>query len=79
MITVYAKNGCGCCTTEMQFNDLTSAETAFNEAGLSSTATIRDDAGEEHKSVDTFYGFSVDEEEQGDRSLDYLARLAFGR
>lgn len=75
MITVYAKNGCGCCTTEMQFNDLTSAGAAFQEAGLSSTATIRDDTGEEHGSIDTFYGFSTDEEEQGGRSLGFLAGL----
>lgn len=73
MITVYAKNDCGCCTSALQFKDLASANRAFNEAGLGNGISIKDDAGELHTGLDTFYGFSQDEEEQGDRSLGFLA------
>ena len=72
MITVYAKDDCGCCTTEMHFNDLNSAKKAFDAVGLGNGMEIKDDAGVIYTGIDTFYGFSETEEEQGDRSLGFL-------
>lgn len=69
MITIYAKLTCGCCTTEMQFKDITSARKVFKELGH---LDITDDAGNLHEGVDTFYGFEVDEDRQLDKGLDYL-------
>lgn len=74
MITVCSKNGCGCCTTEMQFRDEESANTAFASAGLESCATITDDAGVVHNEIDTFYGWWLPEAEP--HGLAYLAELA---
>ncbi|HVP24198.1 MAG TPA: hypothetical protein VMS77_09845 [Conexivisphaerales archaeon] len=72
MITVYAKNDCGCCTTEMRFNDLTSAREAFAAVGLGNGMQIKDDAGDVHERIDTFYGFSESDEEEHNRSLGFL-------
>lgn len=71
-VTVYAKRCCGCCTVRLRFHSLEKAQEAFKRAGLTVDATIRDDAGIVHEEVDTFYGFSENEEEQGERSLGYL-------
>jgi|WetSurMetagenome_2_1015567.scaffolds.fasta_scaffold452712_2 hypothetical protein len=73
MIKVHAKLDCGCCTTDMRFNSIESATEAFRKAGLGNGISIKDDAGVVHEGIDTFYGFSEDEEEQGNRSLGYLA------
>lgn len=75
MITVYAKNDCGCCTISMQFKSLENATEAFNKAGLRNGAEITDDTEVTHQNIDTFYGFSEKEEEQQDRSLVYLFDL----
>lgn len=72
MITVYAKNDCGCCSTEMQFRDLASAQKAFDAVGLGNGMKIKDDTGTIHEGIDTFYGFSQEEEETDNRSLGYL-------
>jgi hypothetical protein len=72
MITIYVKQGCGCCTTEMQFQSVEAAQQAFAAVGLTSSGVIVDDAGERHEGVDTFYGFSTSEDEQDGRSLGYL-------
>lgn len=76
--TFYAKQCCGCCTVTMQFTDKGSIVRAFTKAGLEVAATITDDAGTVHEEVDTFYGFSMDQEEQGERSLGYLVSLLPG-
>lgn len=68
----YVKLCCGCCTTEMKFNDRASIEAAFKAAGLDSSATITDDEGTVHTEVDTFYGYSSDDSEQSERSIGYL-------
>jgi len=78
MVTVYVKNDCGCCTTAMEFNSLQSAEEAFAKVGFGNGMSIVDDAGQEHGGVDTFYGFSTDEDEQSSRSLGYLVELISG-
>lgn len=72
MITVYVKLDCGCCTDELRFKDKESAQKAFEKAGLGNGVSIVDDDGVEHTGLDTFYGFSMSEEEQGSRSLGYL-------
>lgn len=72
MIKVFAKNDCGCCTTEMHFTDLASAQKAFDAAGLGNGMKITDDMGTTHEGLDTFYGFSQDEEEAEGRSLGFL-------
>jgi hypothetical protein len=69
MIKVYAKNDCGCCTVEMQFNSMSAARRAFARVGLGNGMKIRDDAGVLHKGIDTFYGCSANKDEQGDKSL----------
>lgn len=78
MISIFAKCDCGCCTAEMKFNSITSAEEAFKRVGLGNGMTIVDDAGEKHESIDTFYGFSTSEEEESSRSLGYLFDLVTG-
>ena len=75
MITVYVKNDCGCCTSEMQFESVESAAAAFQRAGLGNGVVITDDEGIQHEGLDTFYGFSTEQEEQESRSLGYLFDL----
>jgi hypothetical protein len=72
MITVYAKADCGCCTIEMKFNDEDSAVAAFPNAGTGNGMVITDDESVRHEGIDTFYGFSMSEEEQAERSLGFL-------
>jgi hypothetical protein len=79
MITVYVKQDCGCCTESLQFKDEESADKAFAAAGLGNGVEIVDDAGTKHGGLDTFYGFSLSDEEQGGRSLGYLLDKASGR
>lgn len=76
---VYAKLGCGCCTDGLTFDTIESANGALRDAGLNSCATIVDDAGETHVDVDTFYGFSLTEDEEEARGLQFLAEQAFGK
>lgn len=76
MIQVFAQCDCGCCVAEMQFNDVASAEKAFAAAGIANGATIKDDAGVEHKDIDTFYPFSTNKEEFERPSLLRLAEQA---
>lgn len=72
LLAVYVKCTCGCCTEELLFKDRASAALAFNKAGLDCSATIVDDAGVEHKELDTFYGYTFQKEEVEKRSLKYL-------
>lgn len=72
MITVHASADCGCCYEEMQFESAESAAAAFQQAGLGNGIVIVDDAGVRHEGIDTFYGFSVQENEQASRGLGYL-------
>ena len=72
---VYAKCDCGCCTAEMFFRNKESATEAFAKVGLQNGAKIVDDKGNIHEGIDTFYGFSMDKEEQHDRGLKYLAGM----
>ena len=72
MIKIIAQCDCGCCTEKMYFKDLESANKAFAAAGLTNSATIKDDEGVEHNSIDTFYGFSTSEEEMKRPSLQRL-------
>lgn len=75
MITVYVKQSCGCCTSEMQFEHVESATAAFQKAGLGDGIVITDDSGVRHEGLDTFYGFSTEQEAQESRSLGYLFGL----
>lgn len=59
----------------MMFRDEESIREAFKRAGLQSYDDITDDAGVTHSEVDTFYGWSRNQEEQGERSLGYLVSL----
>ena len=72
---VYAKYDCGCCTAEMFFRNKENVIEAFAKAGLQNGAKIVDDKGNIHEGIDTFYGFSMDKEEQHDRGLKYLAGM----
>lgn len=74
-IAVYAKCDCGCCTAELRFKNVESAKEAFSKAGLENSATIIDDKGVEHTGIDTFYGFSLEDEKQKARGLKYLAGM----
>lgn len=76
MITVFAKNDCGCCSTEMTFKDVESAAKAFEAVGFGNGMTVKDDAGVAHDGIDTFYGFTVGDENK--RGLDYLFDLVTG-
>jgi hypothetical protein len=67
---VTAKNDCGCCETTMHFFGDESAKAAFDKAGLRNMATIVDDAGTEHRGIDTFYGYVPGTENK--RGLGYL-------
>lgn len=71
LISIFAKNTCGCCTADMKFKNVKSAEEAFAKAGLG-CCDIVDDLGESHR-IDTFYGFSLSDDEQSSRGLKYLA------
>lgn len=72
MISVFVKLDCGCCTDELKFASVEAAEAAFSKAGLGNSVDITDDAGVCHTKLDTFYGFSLTEEEQEERHLSYL-------
>lgn len=73
MVKIIAQCDCGCCTEEMHFRDLDSANATFAAAGLRNSAVIMDDEGVEHSQIDTFYGFSTSEEEMKRPSLLRLA------
>lgn len=75
MITVFVKLDCGCCSTEMQFNDEASASTAFEKVGMGNNMSMTDDAGQTHTGLDTFYGFALSEEGQNTKGIGYLADL----
>lgn len=77
MVTIYARQGCGCCIAEMKFESIESADKAFEEAGLQSAAVIIDDGGTEWR-IDTFYHFSQSFDEQNERGLGFLLVQAFG-
>lgn len=47
---------CGCCTEVLKFRSDAAFEAAMRAAGLTSSATITDDAGVRHDGIDTFYG-----------------------
>lgn len=47
---------CGCCTEVLKFRNDAALEAAMRVAGLTSRATITDDAGVTHEGIDTFYG-----------------------
>lgn len=68
---VKARRNCGCCEETLRFTDKQSAVAAFRTAGLDSSATIVDDAGDVHQGVDTFYGFNPDKDGMR-RLVDYL-------
>ena len=72
MIGVYAKCDCGCCTATLHFKTPEAAAKAFADAGLANSATIVDDEGVKHECIDTFYGFSLEEDDAKGRSLGYL-------
>lgn len=78
MITVYVRSDCGCCTAELQFESVESATAAFQKAGLGNGVVITDDAGARHEGLDTFYGFSTEQEEQESRGLGFLVDLING-
>lgn len=59
----------------MKFRDDTSISEAFKKVGLEAHVDITDDVGVTHKEVDTFYGWSKNDQEQGDKSLGYLISL----
>lgn len=70
MISVFAKADCGCCNEELKFLTLENANSAFNKVGFGNGMTVVDDEGVSHSGLDTFYGFTVDEDNK--RSLSYL-------
>jgi len=76
MITVHVRQVCGCCIDQLQFENEESAHKAFASAGLGNGVEITDDAGVKHSGLDTFYGFSLTEEEHRSRGLGYLFDLA---
>jgi hypothetical protein len=47
---------CGCCTDVLKFRNDAAFEAAMRDAGLTTDATITDDAGVRHRGIDTFYG-----------------------
>ena len=65
---------CGCCDAEVWFTSEDAIAKAFELAGLSSSADIRDDLGNLVTGVDTFYGYRRVEEER--RGLGYLINKA---
>lgn len=75
MIKVYAKRDCGCCTVEMQFESFSKARRVFAQVGYGNGMEVKDDTGEVHKGIDTFFGFSENEDRQREKSLGYLAEL----
>ncbi len=79
MIKVYAKLDCGCCTEELMFESEEDAKKAFDSVGFGNGMTVVDGFGVAHEGLDTFYGFSVEEEEQGKKSLSYLFDLVTGK
>lgn len=65
---------CGCCDAEVWFTSEEAIAAAFEVAGLTSSAEIRDDLGNLVDGVDTFYGYRRVEEER--RGLGYLINQA---
>lgn len=68
---------CSCCDATVYFSSDEAIEAAFARAGLSSVATIVDEAGQVVEEVDTFYGWRRTGEPR--RGLEYLWERAFGR
>jgi hypothetical protein len=77
-IKVFAQYDCGCCTAEMKFKSLESAEKAFAKAGMGNGMEITDDAGEKHEGIDTFYGFWEEEAKEGAGGLGRLMDVVTG-
>lgn len=69
----YIKQDCGCCTARVQFESEESLKAALAKLGLCNGGVLVDDAGTKHEQLDTFYGYSKDEDEARERSLGYLA------
>ena len=77
--TFYLKQDCGCCTSAVQFASEEALQAALTKLGLCNGGVLVDDAGVKHEGLDTFYGYSQDEEETRARSLGFLAgRLGIG-
>lgn len=62
MIKVKAYLCCECCTVEMYFNSLKSAEEAFKKSG--DNEVVVDDKGDEYYGVNTYIGYFQVEGEQ---------------
>lgn len=77
--TFYIKQVCGCCTAEVQFQTEERLQEALAKMGLTSNGVLVDDAGQKHTGLDSFYGYSTDNEEARGRSLGYLAGLLTGK
>lgn len=74
----FIKQDCGCCTAEVQFESEDRLKEELTKLGLCNGGVLVDDAGVRHEGLDTFYGYSTDEEEARDRSLGYLAQQVIG-
>ncbi len=59
MKTYRVQHSCGCCFEEVVFENSENIQKAIDRAGgLSSSASITDDAGNTYDDIDLFYGFS---------------------
>jgi len=56
METFQVQHDCGCCHSNVQFENREKALTALSDAGIGNGKTITDDVGKVVTGVDTFYG-----------------------
>ena len=75
MIAVRVLLSCGCCDAILYVKDEMSFRQKFSDLGLTSSGRITDDLGNEVTSIDTFYGYSLEDEQPKKYGPNGLLRL----
>lgn len=70
--TFFIKQDCGCCEATVLFETEERLKDALAKLGPCNGGVLVDDAGVRHTDLDTFYGYSTENEEARDRGLGYL-------
>jgi hypothetical protein len=74
MKTFQVQHDCGCCFSDVQFEDRVAAEAEIKRVGLGNGMTIVDATGKVVENVDTFYGI-LDVDEDKSNSLGRLVNM----
>jgi hypothetical protein len=78
MKTFRVQHDCGCCYSDVKFENRKNADYAIAKVGLGNAMTLVDDTGQVIERVDTFYGI-MEENESSDNPLGRLFNQVFGK